>query len=94
MSFKLLGVGSPLVDYSVDVSENFIAEKVSGGKGGTRNISAEEKDSEARGEDEARRARAVKEDSAEEKEMRESLLSLFDDDDSDDKCSKKHKKRG
>ncbi|MBO5668252.1 MAG: adenosine kinase [Lentisphaeria bacterium] len=45
MSFKLLGVGSPLVDYSVDVSENFIAEKVSGGKGGTRNISAEEKDS-------------------------------------------------
>ena len=57
--------------------------------------SAEEKDSEARGEDEARRARAVSAESEAESEIRESLLSLFDDDEpSDAKRNKKNKKRG
>lgn len=44
MSFKLLGVGSPLVDYSLAVPEKFIDTHVPGGKGGTRNISAAQKD--------------------------------------------------
>lgn len=57
--------------------------------------SAEEKDSEARGEDEARRARAVKAESEEESEIRESLLSLFDDEPEETRKTKgKHKKRG
>ncbi|MBE6390438.1 MAG: adenosine kinase [Lentisphaerae bacterium] len=43
MSFKLLGVGSPLIDFSLDVTDSFLAGKVPGGKGGTRNITAEEK---------------------------------------------------
>ncbi len=35
----LLGVGSPLVDYSAAVSEEFLSEHISGSKGGTQNIS-------------------------------------------------------
>jgi hypothetical protein len=56
--------------------------------------SAEKKDSKSRGEDEARRTRAVSAES-EESEIRESLLSLFEDDEpSDAKRNKKNKKRG
>lgn len=44
MSFKLLGAGSPLVDYSLAVSDDFIDTHVPGGKGGTRNISACQKE--------------------------------------------------
>jgi sugar/nucleoside kinase (ribokinase family) len=44
MSFKLLGTGSPLVDYSLSVTDDFIDTHVPGGKGGTRNISASRKD--------------------------------------------------
>ena len=79
------------------LAEAGLHDRVCDGVGTSRRTesSAEEKDSEARGEDEARRARAVKEDSAEEKEIRESLLSLFDDDEpSDTKRNKKNKKRG
>ena len=40
---KLLGVGSPLVDYPLAVSETLLSELVPGGKGCTRNITAEDK---------------------------------------------------
>ncbi|MCI5778545.1 MAG: adenosine kinase [Lentisphaeria bacterium] len=43
MSLRLLGVGSPLVDYSAQVPEEFIRSRLSGGKGGTRNIGPAEK---------------------------------------------------
>lgn len=43
MSLRLLGVGSPLVDYSAQVPEDFIRSRLSGGKGGTRNIGPAEK---------------------------------------------------
>ena len=44
MSFKLLGVGSPLVDYSLTVSDEFLEHHVPGGKGCTRNITDSEKE--------------------------------------------------
>ena len=45
MGFNLLGVGSPLVDYSLAVSDALLSELVPGGKGGTRNIDADTKTS-------------------------------------------------
>lgn len=42
--FKLLGIGSPLVDYSLEVSEFFLKKHVPGGKGCTRNISSDARD--------------------------------------------------
>ena len=44
MSFKLLGTGSPLVDYSLEISDAALAETVPDGKGCTRNISHQERD--------------------------------------------------
>ncbi len=44
MSCFLLGIGSPLVDYSVPVSDEFLLREVPGAKGGTLNISDEERD--------------------------------------------------
>ena len=44
MSFKLLGTGSPLVDYSLEISDTALGETVPGGKGCTRNISHQERD--------------------------------------------------
>ena len=44
MGFRLLGVGSPLVDYSLAVSDGFLAEHVPGGKGASRPVSTAEKD--------------------------------------------------
>lgn len=43
MDFQLLGTGSPLVDYSLPVTETFLEKFVPGGKGGTRNISEADK---------------------------------------------------
>ena len=43
MDFQLLGTGSPLVDYSLSVTETLLERFVPGGKGGTRNISEAEK---------------------------------------------------
>jgi sugar/nucleoside kinase (ribokinase family) len=42
-NFRLLGAGSPLVDYSLEVSEELLQKTVPGGKGCTRNISLPEK---------------------------------------------------
>ena len=44
MSFKLLGAGSPLVDYSLKISDAALENIVPDGKGCTRNISHQEKD--------------------------------------------------
>lgn len=44
MSFKLLGAGSPLVDYSLEISDAVLENIVPDGKGCTRNISHQEKD--------------------------------------------------
>ena len=44
MSCFLLGIGSPLVDYSVPVDDEFLLREVSGAKGGTLNISDEVRD--------------------------------------------------
>lgn len=43
MKFSLLGVGSPLVDLSVQVSDGFLAGHVPGKKGGTLNITDAER---------------------------------------------------
>ena len=43
MSFFLIGAGSPLVDYTAEVSEEFLKNSVSGCKGGTLNISDAER---------------------------------------------------
>lgn len=44
MSFRLLGIGSPLVDYSLAVTDEMLKNVVPGGKGCTRNISRQERD--------------------------------------------------
>lgn len=44
MSFKLLGAGSPLVDYSLETTDTILEQTVPGGKGCTRNISHQERD--------------------------------------------------
>lgn len=44
MSFKLLGVGSPLVDYSLEITDTVLNQTVPDGKGCTRNISHQERD--------------------------------------------------
>lgn len=44
MKHFLLGAGSPLVDYSVAVSDDFLTAHLSGRKGGTLNITDAEKD--------------------------------------------------
>ena len=44
MSFKLLGVGSPLVDYSLEITDTILNQTVPDGKGCTRNISHQERD--------------------------------------------------
>ena len=43
MSFQLLGAGSPLVDYSLAVTENFLQKSVPCTKGATAHISPAEK---------------------------------------------------
>ena len=43
MSFFLIGAGSPLVDYTTEVAEEFLKNSVSGCKGGTLNISDAER---------------------------------------------------
>lgn len=43
MGFKLLGVGSPLVDYSLPVTDELLNEIVPDGKGCTRNLSHQER---------------------------------------------------
>lgn len=43
MKFNLLGVGSPLVDLSVQVTDEFLTAHVSGKKGGTLNITDAER---------------------------------------------------
>ena len=43
MSFFLIGAGSPLVDYTAEVDDNFLQEFIPGCKGGTLNISDAER---------------------------------------------------